>query len=70
MTAAHHLRINGRLLEPKDVVGCSRSGHESTCEELVVELEAGRLRLSLVLPADAEIDPQQQRAHITLYEKN
>jgi hypothetical protein len=70
MTAAHHLKINGRLLEPKDVVRCLPSGRETTCEELVVGLEAGRLRLSLVLPGDAEIDPHQQRAHIPLYERN
>ena len=68
MTAARHLKINGRLPEATDVVGCSPSGRETTCEEIVVKLEAGRLRLSLVIPADLEMDPPQQRAHITLYE--
>lgn len=69
LSATEHLRINGRLREPRKAAAQSpATGSEITQEEFVVELSAGRLRLSLLVPRGVELDAQYESARITLYE--
>jgi len=69
LSPSRHLRINGRLREPRTTPGHPPGpSQENAPAEFVVELDAGRLRLSLVLPPGVEIDARHDSAHITLYE--
>jgi hypothetical protein len=70
LSAVEHLRINhGRPRKRETIDGKSAiRPHADPRETFVVELDAGRLRLSLLLPDEVEIDAQRQSARITLYE--
>jgi hypothetical protein len=68
LRASDHLRINGRFPDTTDTGRVPAANQQRRSEEFVVKLDAGRLRVSLVLPPRAEIDPRHRRVHITVYE--
>lgn len=69
LTAAANLRINGRFPKPRPGDAGSRAASQAAAsEEFIVELEAGRLHVSLVLPPGVEVDAQHNRVRITVYE--
>lgn len=65
LSAARHLRINGRLRQPRRASGRAAA---PASDEFVVALTEGRLRLSVSIPDGSEPDERYGMARVALYE--
>lgn len=64
LAAEKHLRINGSV--PKPVKANSKGGARK--QYFLVNLDQGRLRLSLFLPPGSQLDPQFKTAAVRLFQ--
>lgn len=66
LVASRHLKINGRLQKPVRIIRPTSNQPEQ--QEFLAKLEGGRLRLTLILPPGATLDPEHALVRVKLYE--